>query len=147
MNNDISTEDYLKGIAKARKDLTSLIDKIRKEKYKGSDELWVGADVAIDTKAPPRSTAWWPPQDDYVVTPYCKELSWLFRQLRDIFYECQLIDASNKEEFFGWLADAAIAYMETTDDGVGNCEALLLATHLEAEVILKKMLCQLPHGE
>ena len=147
MNYNIPREDYLKGIAKATKDLNFLIDRIRKEKYTGSDKLWVGADVAIDTKAPPRSTDWWPPQDDYVVTPYCKELSWLFMQLRDIFYECQLVDGGNKEEFFGCLADAAIEYMKTTDDGVGNCEALLLATHHEAEVILKKMLSQLPHGE
>jgi hypothetical protein len=68
-------------------------------------------------------------------------------QLRDIFYECQLVNFSNKEEFFGCLAQAAIEYMKKTDDGVGNCEALLLATHREAEVILKNMLSQLPHGE
>jgi len=142
------TEDkYLKRIAKALKDLTTLIGRIRNKEYKGTDELWVGADVAIDTKAPPRSTDWWPPQDDYVVTPYCKELSWLFMQLRDIFYKCQLIDASNKEEFFGRLADAALAYMKTTDDGVGNCETLLLATHHGAEIILKEMLALFPHSD
>ena len=143
----MTEDEYLKRIAKARKDLTTLIGRIRNKEYKGSDALWVGADVAIDIKAPPRSTDWWPPQDDYVVTPYCKELSWLFMQLRDIFYECPLIDASNKEDFFGCLADAAIAYMETTDDGVGNCEDLLLATHHEAEIILKEMLGKFPHEE
>lgn len=140
-------EDYLIGIAKARKDLTSLVDKIRIEEYKGSDYLWVGADIAINKEAPPKHDDWWPPQDDYVVTPYCKELSWLFIQLRDIFYKEPLIDSLNKYEFFGRLADAAIAYMKTTDDGVGNCKALLLATHHEAEIILKEMLVLFPHGE
>ena len=140
-------EDYLKGIAKARKDLTTLIDRIRNEEYKGSDYLWVGADIAIDTKAPPRSTDWWPPQDDYVVTPYCKELSWLFIQLRDIFYEEPLIDSLNKYNYFRRLANAAIQYMSSASDGVGEKEELLLAAHHEAEIILKEMLSMFPHGE
>lgn len=143
----ISDRKYLFGIAKAEQDLALLIDKIRNKEYKDSDYIWVGADIAIDTKAPPRSTDWWPPQDDYVVTPYCKELSWLFIQLRDIFYEEPLIDSFSKYEFFSRLANAAINYMSSTSDGVGEKEELLMATHHEAEIILKEMLALFPHSD
>ena len=107
----MNNEEYLKAIAKADEDLTSLVDRIKNKKYQDNDTLWVGADIAIDEKAPPKSTDWWPPQDDYVVTPFCLELSWLFMELRDIFFDASLIDFSNKIEFFGFLADAAIKYM------------------------------------
>lgn len=147
MNDYLSSNQYLKAIAKAKNDLSVLVDSIKNEEYKTHDELWVGADIAIDIKAPPKSDDWWPPQNRYVVTPYCNQLSWVFFKIRDIMYKGELIDAGNKEEFFGALADAATAYIKTTDDGVGACEALLLATNLEAGAILKKMLSQFPHGE
>ena len=143
----ISERKYLFGIAKAEQDLALLIDKIRNKEYKDSDYLWVGADIAIDKEAPPRSTDWWPPQDDYVVTPFCKELSWVFIQLRNIFYEAPLVVFNNKFEFFGRLADAAIAYMRTAKDGIGKKKELLMATHHEAENILKEMLITVPHNE
>ena len=140
-------EEYLKGIARAKDALKLLIMRIKNKEYKGSDYLWIGADIAIDKKAPPKSTDWWPPQDEYVVTPYCKELSWLFIELRDIFYEEPLIDAFNKYEFFGGLADAAIKYMASTKDGIGKKEELLMAAHNESEIMLKEILSILPHGD
>ena len=143
----MNDEEYLKAIAKADEDLTSLVDRIKNKKYQDNDTLWVGADIAIDEKAPPKSTDWWPPQDDYVVTPFCLELSWLFMELRDIFFDASLIDFSNKIEFFGCLADAAIRYMSTVDDGIGNTEDLLMSTHKEAKSILKEMLSSYKHGE
>ena len=143
----MTKEEFLKGIAKAKDSLKLLIGSIKNQDYEGSDYLWVGADIAIDTIAPPKSTDWWPPQDDYVVTPYCKELSWLFIQLRDIFYKAPLIDAFNKYEFFGGLADAASKYIASTKDGIGNKDKLLMATHKEAEIMLKEILSTFPHGE
>mgnify|MGYP001305807308 FL=1 len=143
----ISDRKYLFGIAKAEQDLALLIDKIRNKEYKDSDYIWVGADIAINKEAAPRSADWWPPQDDYVVTPFCKELSWVFIQLRDIFYEEPLIDSLSKYEFFSRLANAAINYMGSTSDGVGKKEELLMATHHEAEIILKEMLELFPHSD
>ena len=143
----ITDKKYLLAIAKARKELTSLIGRIRNKEYKGSDYLWVGADIAIDKAAPPKHYDWWPPEDDYVVTPFCKELSWLFIQLRDIFYEEPLIDSFSKYEFFSRHANAAINYMSSTSDGVGEKEELLMATHHEAEIILKEMLALFPHSD
>ena len=140
-------EENLIAIAKAKDSLKSLIKSIQNEEYKGSDYLWVGADIAIDKKAPPISTDWWPPQDEYVVTPYCIELSWLFIQLRDIFYEKPIIDFCNKYEFFGGLADAANKYMSSTKDGIGNKLDLLTAVHKEAGIILKEMLTLFHHGK
>ena len=147
MNENPSQNQYLKAIAKAKNDLGALVNRINNEGYKAHEELWVGADIAIDLKAPPESNDWWPPQDRYVVTPYCKQLSWLFFKIRDIFYEGTLIDANNKEDFFGALADAAIAYIESTDDKVGDCNNLLIETHTESEKILNEILSIYPHAE
>jgi hypothetical protein len=47
-----------------------------------------------------------------VVTEYSLELSWLFEELRDIFYSESLIDGCSKIEFFGRLANAAIRFLE-----------------------------------
>ena len=140
-------EEYLIGISKAKDSLKLLIKRIKNEEYKGSDYLWSGADISIDKKAPPKSTDWWPPQDEYVITPYCLELSWLFIQLRDIFYEEPLIDAFNKYEFFGRLADAANTYMKSSKDGIGGKLDILMAVHNEAGIILKEMLTFFPHGK
>ncbi|SVB98365.1 uncharacterized protein METZ01_LOCUS251219 [marine metagenome] len=54
----VPEEKYLKGIAKAKDALKLLIKRIKNKEYKGSDYLWVGADIAIDRKAPPKSTDW-----------------------------------------------------------------------------------------
>ena len=138
---------YLKGIVDAEDALSFLIDRINRQEYKGSDYLWGGADVVIGASPAPKSKGWWSNNDISIVTPYCKELSWLFIELRDIFYETPLIDYLNKYEFFGRLADSASKYMESVDDGIGNREILLLAVHNEAEIILKEMLSTIPHIE
>ena len=138
---------YIKGIIDAQDALSLLIDRISCKEYKGSNYLWGGADVVIGASPPPESKGWWSNNDISIVTPYCKELSWLFIELRDIFYETPLIDYLNKYEFFGRLADSASKYMESVDDGIGNREVLLLAVHNEAEIILKEMLSTIPHIE
>ena len=138
---------YIKGIIDAQDALSLLNDRINCKEYKGSNYLWGGADVVIGASPPPESKGWWSNNDISIVTPYCKELSWLFIELRDIFYETPLIDYLNKYEFFGRLADSASKYMESVDDGIGNREVLLLAVHNEAEIILKEMLSTIPHIE
>ena len=138
---------YIKGIIDAEDALSLLNDRINCKEYKGSNYLWGGADVVIGASPPPESKGWWSNNDISIVTPYCKDLSWLFIELRDIFYETPLIDYLNKYEFFGRLADSASKYMESVDDGIGNREVLLLAVHNEAEIILKEMLSTIPHIE
>ena len=138
---------YIKGIIDAEDALSLLIDRISCKEYKGSNYLWGGADVVIGASPPPESKGWWSNNDISIVTPYCKDLSWLFIELRDIFYETPLIDYLNKYEFFGRLADSASKYMKSVDDGIGNREILLLAVHNEAEIILKEMLSTIPHIE
>ena len=138
---------YIKGIVDAEDALSLLNDRINCKEYKGSNYLWGGADVVIGASPPPESKGWWSNNDISIVTPYCKDLSWLFIELRDIFYETPLIDYLNKYEFFGRLADSASKYMESVDDGIGNREVLLLAVHNEAEIILKEMLSTIPHIE
>ena len=138
---------YIKGIIDAEDALSLLNDRINCKEYKGSNYLWGGADVVIGASHPPESKGWWSNNDISIVTPYCKDLSWLFIELRDIFYETPLIDYLNKYEFFGRLADSASKYMESADDGIGNREILLLAVHNEAEIILKEILSTIPHIE
>ena len=138
---------YIKGIIDAEDALSLLNDRINCKEYKGSNYLWGGADVVIGASPPPESKGWWSNNDISIVTPYCKDLSWLFIELRDIFYETPLIDYLNKYEFFGRLADSASKYMESVDDGIGNREVLLLAVHNEAEIILKEILSTIPHIE
>ena len=138
---------YIKGIIDAEDALSLLNDRINCKEYKGSNYLWGGADVVIGASPPPESKGWWSNNDISIVTPYCKELSWLFIELRDIFYETPLIDYLNKYKFFGRLADSASKYMESVDDGIGNREILLLAVHNEAEIILKEILSTIPHIE
>lgn len=138
---------YIKGIIDTQDALSLLNERINCEEYKGSNYLWGGADIVIGASHPPESKGWWANNDISIVTPYCKELSWLFIELRDIFYETPLIDYLNKYEFFGRLALSASKYMESAVDGIGNRELLLLTVHNEAEIILKEMLSNIPHIE
>ena len=142
----MTEEKYLKGIVKARDNLSLLTVKIHNKEYKGNDYFWGGAGIVIGEKPPPKSKGWWP-DERYLVTPYAKELSWLFIQLRDVFYDIPLIDYFNKYEFFARLLDASEAYVSSVDDGIGNREELLMVVNREADVILKEMLSMFPHGE
>ena len=66
-----------------------------------SDE-WGGAGVIIRAKLPKNAEV------RVVVTPHSRHLSWLFYELRDAFYDQDLLDHMTKIEFFGRLANAAL---------------------------------------
>ena len=136
---------YIKGIIDTQDALSLLIDRISCKEYKGSNYLWGGADVVIGASHPPESKGWWSNNDISIVTPYCKELSWLFVELRDIFYKTPLIDYLGKYEFFYRLADSASKYINSVEDGNGDREELLMVVHHEGEIMLKEMLTTIPH--
>ncbi|MBM4288346.1 MAG: hypothetical protein FJ135_09420 [Deltaproteobacteria bacterium] len=83
---------------------------------------WGGADVIICRKPNEDQLRWSqeqflalplpmvPPRHRLVVTPYSLELSYLFENLRDIFVD--LLDFSNKYDFYGGLAQAALDYQQ-----------------------------------
>lgn len=84
---------------------------------------WGGADVMISNQMTKRIQEWSGsqpftisiqrtiPKRRVVITPFSKELSWLFYQLRDIFRG--KIDYISKYDFYGLLAQSAIDYIET----------------------------------
>ena len=92
-----------------------------------------------------KSTGWFSNNDKCIITPFCRELSWLFFELKDIFYKYCLIDYSSKYMFFGRLADSAEKYINSKEDKIENKKDLLMAVRNEAESILKEMLKTIPH--
>jgi|TARA_B100001964_G_C13831679_1_gene421869 hypothetical protein len=140
-----SNEKFVLDITKAQKDLSILRTKVESEEYQVCDTLWSGADISIDDKAPQKNNDFWPNQNEYIITPYSKELSWVFIQLKNIFYTAPLIIFETKFQFFFRLATVADSYINSTKDGVGNKKTLLMITIDEAEVILKEMLYSVPH--
>ncbi len=95
---------------------------------------WGGADVIIDKKMTPQTERWLgdqslvisfqntAPRKRVVITPYSKELSWLFYQLGGIFRD--RIDYISKYDFYGLLAQSAIDFIDMDEDY--KCEELLL---------------------
>ena len=117
--------------------LLDLISRIQKGEYPHKSRSWVGADVVITSKAPEPSNSQFYPEPRYVVTPFYRELSWLFTELRDIF--AQLIDGATKIEFFGRLANMAIRYQKRLKRKPENEKDLLIAIIHEAFAILEEM--------
>ena len=82
--------------------------KIREGKI-GSAVPWQGADVMILEKAPNPSNGNFYPDPRFVETKFVEELSWIFEQLRDIFWKSDGYGAW-KEEFFGRLGNVATRF-------------------------------------
>jgi hypothetical protein len=92
-------------------------------------ENWGGSDVIISDSLDESLKQWLEdqpivissqvnePRRRVVITKYSKELSWLFYQLRDIFYE--KLDHISKYDFYGSLAQSALDYLS---DNVGDEE-------------------------
>ena len=74
----------------------------------GEDEAWGGAGARIVATRPDHKLDGFYPDDQYLVTSYVKELSWLFFQLRDI---ANKLDGYGmwKEEYFQRLVVAGNA--------------------------------------
>ena len=103
---------------------------------------WRGADVVITSRMTSELQAWLDdqpivlgaqktiPRRRAVVTPYARELSWLFHQLRDCFRDH--LDFTNKYDFFAILAQAALDYL---DENKADTDAtgLLLAVLATAQ--------------
>ena len=85
--------------------LQILENELKLKKLKRLDHLWGFSHVGITKKLPKKSEGGSYPDPRYVVTDYAFELSWLFEELKNIFYE--LLDGCSKVEFYGRLANAA----------------------------------------
>ncbi len=86
---------------------------------------WGGADVIITGKATPEERRWLgTSRGNYlVVTPFYRELSWLFEQLRDL--NLPQVDYLSKYSFYEDLAKAAMAYNQENPEN-DNPTGLLL---------------------
>ena len=98
----------------------------------GTASPWQGADVVILKKAPAPSEGNFYPDPRFVETKYVNELSWLFEQLRDIFWNNEGYGAW-KEEFFGRLGNVATKFQSVCPDG--SVKGLLTAVIEEASTM------------
>lgn len=99
----------------------------------GTADDWGGADVMIT--ATPKADGSEPsfyPDPIFVVTEFAPQLSWLFLQLRDAL--APRLDAFNKYEFYGRLADAATSHL-ADNPGSATAQTLCTAVLHEASVI------------
>jgi len=102
----------------------------------GVAEPWQGADVVILEKAPDPSVGNFYPDPRFVETQYVKELSWLFEQLRDIFWNNEGYGAW-KEEFFGRLGNVATKFQSVCPEG--SAKGLLTAVIEEASTMAEEI--------
>jgi hypothetical protein len=99
----------------------------------GAADDWGGADVVITaTPKPDDLGPSFYPDPKFVVTEFAPELSWLFLQLRDAF--APELDAHNKYDFYGRLADAATSHL-ADNPGVATAQTLCAAVLREASVV------------
>jgi hypothetical protein len=118
--NDVSTQLDALAAQVARGDL-------------GTADDWGGADVVITaTPKPDGPEPSFYPDPRFVVTEFAPQLSWLFLQLRDAF--APRLDAHNKYEFYGRLADAATSHLADNPDAA-TAQTLCTAVLHEASVI------------
>jgi hypothetical protein len=102
----------------------------------GTATPWQGADVVILKKAPAPSEGNFYPDPRFVETKYVKELSWLFEQLRDIFWKSEGYGAW-KEEFFGRLGNVATKFQSVCPEG--SAKGLLTAVIEEASTMAEEI--------
>ena len=126
-------------IARTEKRLNELADEVLSQDYGicQSIQEWCGVDVVITS--PPLRTRGecYFPEPRYIVTPYAKELSRLFYDIRDAFAE--LLDCSSKMQFYRRLAMAALDYQEDLGGIAEDTVGLLSAVIREAETMLAEM--------
>lgn len=93
---------------------------------------WAGAGIVV-CEAPPSDVR---SSDTYVVSPYVVELSWLIDTLKNV---CSgFIYYSNKEAFYGRLADAANRYLSQRLPACHNPKDLCFAVVREAMRIVEE---------
>lgn len=102
----------------------------------GKASPWQGADVVISKKAPSPSVSNFYPDPRFVETEYVGELSWLFEQLREVFWNSDSY-GEWKEEFFGRLGNTATKFQSVCPDG--SVRALLTAVIEEASAMVEEI--------
>ena len=115
----IINED-IKEIAMADEEIQYIVDNAQRWGH-----YWGGADVLINTRLLKKHKEWLGdqplvlsfqstlPMRRVVITKYAVELTWLFIQLRKLYYE--RIDSVSKYDFYGELAQKAIDVINETD--------------------------------
>lgn len=115
----IINED-IKEIAMADEEIQYIVDNAQRWGH-----YWGGADVLINTRLLKKHKEWLGdqplvlsfqstlPMRRVVITKYAVELTWLFIQLRKLYYE--RIDSVSKYDFYGELAQKAIDVVNETD--------------------------------
>lgn len=98
----------------ARAEVEAIDRKVAAREF-GRARPWGGADVGISSTPPEPHGSGFYPEPRYVVTVHAAELSWLFEQLWQSDSAIRNIAGSNKEEFFGRLANAANRYLKRTN--------------------------------
>lgn len=97
---------------------------------------WIGGEVRIvNSEADIPDTSGTYSYKMPVITKYNLELSFLFQNLRDIFYNANLVDGGNKYDFFRRLGNAANRLIELSDNHY-TASDLLLSVLREAYDIL-----------
>ena len=131
-------------MTKAHDSLLSLREIVKSENYSLSKHLFRGADISVIPKYHEyvNSKKHWLDDDVRIVTPYAFELSWLIFQIKDVFYDHNLMDAQSKYFVFGNLGAAAINYH--TNNGDGDVVNLLSYVIDEAQNIITALL---PKGD
>tara|TARA_B100001093_G_scaffold62671_1_gene52646 strand:+ start:3408 stop:3875 length:468 start_codon:yes stop_codon:yes gene_type:complete len=116
----IINED-IKEIAMADEEIQYLVENAQRWGH-----YWGGADVLINTRLLKKHKEWLgnqplvlsfqqtSPMRRVVITKYAVELTWLFIQLRELYYE--RIDSVSKYDFYGELAQKAIDVVNETDN-------------------------------
>ncbi len=126
MNNKLNINSKLEELLKKVTE-NSLPQKFTEPHFGGAD-IQITNDPSLPNKPNKGSLT-------FVITKYADQLSWLLCQLRDIFYNANLVDYRNKYAFFGKLADAANLYQKKLK-GDENGSDLLKAVVNEAIQIL-----------
>ena len=135
----MSSEEMLEAIQALEKqikteDISTLAEEVR---------FWRGADVVISPELCPRDASWIEnqpmviglqqtmPRRRLVITPHAKVLSWLFFQLKRIFWE--RLRSISKYDFYGMLAQSALDFLESHEDDEDPTE--LLCAVLETSIV------------
>lgn len=112
-------EKITTSMIEAHDSLLLLRERVNSGNYSISKQLFRGADISVLPKYHEYvyQKRHWLDDDVRIVTPYAFELSWMILQIRDIFYDHDLMDAQSKYFVFGNLGTAAIDYHANNGDG------------------------------
>jgi len=102
----------------------------------GNAEPWGGADVVVCAVAPPPTEGGFYPDPRYVETRYVAEISWMFEQIRNIFWNHPGYGAW-KEELFGRLGN--VVQNQTARNVDATMEHLIAALLHEAHAIAEEI--------